>query len=304
MRQSASCNTNTLFTGLLGHPVENSLLPDAMNALYRLYGLNYVYESFDVRKNEFPSLLDELKAMGFCGFNVTAPGKAVAAYLCDKLNPTARIVNYADAVLIKDGMLTGYNTKGYAFRHAVEKTGTKIRNSRITIFGCGETALAICSKCALSGASAVFMIAEPSDPRITPAAKLSYKLAAKTNCRISIHDPADIASVEFDLSCSNIVVNASYKGRYPDHNESVIRDPYLLRSDHTVADIVYYPLNTKLLREASAFGCNIVTGIDILLYQAAASLKIFTGLRAREADLQSLLPSLYRRTLCIEESQV
>ncbi len=304
MTKSLQNNTTTVFTGLLGHPVENSLLPDAMNALYRLYGLNYVYESFDVRKNEFPSLLDELKLMGFCGFNVTSPGKAVTAYLCDKLNPTARAVNYADAVLIKDGTLTGYNTKGYAFKHAVEKAGVKLKDSCITIFGCGETALAICSKCALSGAAAVFMIADPSDPRITSVAKLSYKLAVKTNCRITIHDPADIACVEYDLSCSNIVVNASYKGRYPDHNESVVPDPYLLRPDHTVADIVYYPLNTKLLREASAFGCNVVTGMDILLYQAAASFKIFTGLKAREADLRSLLPSLYRRTLCIEGSQV
>ena len=293
----------TIYTGLLGYPVNHSLLPLIFNYLYKKYEIPYAYECFNVHKDEFPSVFDELRLLDFKGFQVTSPGKTAAAYLCDKLSGSAVLSNTVDTVVMKGRAMIGHNTRGHAFVTAVEKTGIKIKGSSITVFGCEEDAFSVITKAALKGAAAIYIGAPKEYDELTQLVHLLFALSKKTKCRFNVFNTNDINLTETALSNSTIMVNAASVGTYPDTDGCVISDPYLLRSNLTVADMVYYPRDTKLLQYASAFGCNIVEGVDILLYQAADAFKLFTGLKVPEEDLQSLYPALYQQTLYTAQLQ-
>jgi len=294
---------STIYTGLLGHPADDFLFPVVMNRLFGICGLRYAYECFDVDRDEFSSVLDEIKMFGFKGVNIAYPGKAAAAYLCDSLDRTSRLSNSVDTILIKNGKLNGYNTRSRAFLMAARRKGIHIRNSSLTVYGCGETALAIIAESALHGASSIYVGADPGEKKYRRLLRLRSELLVSTKCRINIFDPADINAVEFVLSSSQILVNASGSGMYPDLDGCIIKDPYLLTPKLTVADIVYYPRDTVLLRQAAGFGCNIIEGLDLLVSQAVSSFRIWTGLKVPEEVLPLLYQSLYQRSVYTEELQ-
>ena len=298
MKKSSS---RTIYAGLLGHPVSGSLFPTVMNRLFELCGLKYAYECFDVDRDEFTSVLDEIKLFGFKGVNIAYPGKNIAAYLCDSLDRSALLPNSVDTILMKDGRSVGFNTRGTAFLMSSGRINVKVRNSSITIFGCGQTALSVVSAAATHGASSIYVGADPSDSHYRQLLKVRSGLLRASKCRINVFDPADINAVEFVLSSSQILVNATACGMAPDVKSCILQDPYLLTPRMTVADIVYYPRDTVLLTQAARFGCSIIEGLDFLVNQAIASFRIWTGLKVPEEVLPSLYQSLYPQTVYTAE---
>jgi shikimate dehydrogenase len=132
-------------------------------------------------------------------------------------------------------------------------------------------------QCALDGAReiSIFNIKDSFFERTLATAEKIRKEVP--GCTVNVFDIADTEKMTEEISGSDIFVNATIVGMKPMDDQSVIKDPKAFRPDLVVADVVYNPVETKLLRDAKAAGCKCVGGKGMLLWQGVAAFKLFTG---------------------------
>ena len=268
---------HTGLTALLGSPVAHSISPLMHNEAFRILGLDYVYLCFDVNEDTLPAAVEGLKTCGIRGFNLTMPNKNKIVELLDELSPEAQLIGAVNTVLNDNGKLTGYNTDGYGFMQSVRDAGHDITGKAVTVMGVGGASMAICAQSALDGASAVQIFARRTSRYWDRTQKFAENLSAKTGCQVSLHDNADHTALKNAIDRSYLLINATSVGMVPDINDSIIKDTGLFRPGLVVADVVYEPQETRLLREAKAAGCQTFNGMYMLLHQGAKAFKIWTG---------------------------
>lgn len=247
------------------------------NEAFRILGLDYVYLCFDVNEDTLPAAVEGLKTCGIRGFNLTMPNKNKIVELLDELSPEAQLIGAVNTVLNDNGKLTGYNTDGYGFMQSVRDAGHDITGKAVTVMGVGGASMAICAQSALDGASAVQIFARRTSRYWDRTQKFAENLSAKTGCQVSLHDNDDHTALKNAIDRSYLLINATSVGMVPDINDSIIKDTGLFRPGLVVADIVYEPQETRLLREAKAAGCQTFNGMYMLLHQGAKAFKIWTG---------------------------
>ena len=261
---------------LLGSPVEHSISPAMHNEAFELLGLDYAYLAFDVDVDAMPQTVEGLRNMNVLGFNVTMPGKNIMCELCDELSPAARIGGAVNTVFNDNGTLTGYTTDGIGFMEACKDADFEIIGKKMTLLGAGGAASAILIQAALDGVSqiSVFSIHDMFRSRIE---KIAAILNLETNCKISLYDFEDPEVLRREVQDSVILVNGTSVGMAPNTDACIIKDTSILHKDLMVFDVIYSPEETKLLKLAREAGCRTANGLYMLLYQGAASFKIWTG---------------------------
>lgn len=268
---------HTGLTALLGSPVAHSISPLMHNESFRLLGLDYVYLCFDVNEDTFLLLLEGLKTCGIRGFNLTMPNKNKIVELLDELSPEAQLIGAVNTVLNDNGKLIGFNTDGYGFMQSVRDAGHDVKGKAVTVMGVGGASMAICAQSALDGASAVRIFARRSSRYWNRTQKFVENLHARTGCEVCLYDNDDTKALKEAIDSSYLLINATSVGMVPDIDDSIIKDPSLFRPGLVVADVVYEPQETRLLREAKAAGCQTFNGMYMLLHQGAKAFKIWTG---------------------------
>ena len=238
---------HTGLTALLGSPVAHSISPLMHNESFRLLGLDYVYLCFDVNEETLPAAVAGLKTCGIRGFNLTMPNKNKIVELLDELSPEAQLIGAVNTVLNDNGKLIGYNTDGYGFMQSVRDAGHDITGKNITVMGVGGASMAICAQSALDGAASVHIFARRTSRYWNRTQKFAENLSAKTGCKVCLFD------------------------------NTIIKDTSLFHPELVVADVVYEPQETRLLREAKAAGCQTFNGMYMLLHQGAKAFQIWTG---------------------------
>jgi shikimate dehydrogenase len=271
---------------LIGTPIGHSGSPAMYNYSFQKLGIDSAYVAFDISIEKVKDTIAAFRTLNIKGANVTMPCKNEVAKYMDELSPAARLIGAVNTIVNDGGKLTGNITDGVGFVRNLKEHGVDIKNKKITILGAGGAATAIQVQCALDGAKEINTFNIKDD---------FYKKAEKTienvrkevsECVLNLYDLEDVKKLNEKIADSDILVNATHVGMHPNENESPIKDISVFRRDLVVADVVYNPRKTKLLEEAEAAGCKIVTGIGMLLWQGVEAFRLYTGLEmpAKEVD--------------------
>lgn len=270
---------------LIGSPVGHSGSPDMYNFSFRHHDLDYAYLAFDIKEDEVPAALDAMRLFHMRGCNVTMPCKNKAAQCVDELSPAARIVGAVNTIVNENGRLIGHITDGTGFVRNLKEHGVDIKGKKMVVLGAGGAATAIQVQCALDGAASI-SIFNPDDPFLDRARSTAEKLKAEVpDCTVNVYCLEDQERLRAEIDSADILVNGTLAGMKP-HDDVSLVDPSMFHEGLVVADVVYNPIETKLLREAKEAGCITVGGKGMLLWQGAAAYKLYTGLEMPTAEYQ------------------
>lgn len=261
---------------LLGSPVAHSVSPEMHNEACDRLGLDYSYLAFDVPEEKMPQAVEGLRTMGARGWNITMPGKNIMCKLADKLSPASEISGACNTIVNDDGVLTAYTTDGVGFVSAVAEYGIDIKGKKMVLLGAGGAATAILVQSALDGAEQIDLF-NIRDSFFERAEEIAAQLNERTQCKVYIHDFSDPEVLRGAIADSSILVNGTSVGMAPKTDATMIEDTTMFHKDLFVFDVIYNPQETRLLREAKAAGCRTGNGMYMLLYQGAASFKLWTG---------------------------
>lgn len=262
---------------LIGSPVGHSGSPAMYNYSFERLGLDYAYVAFDVKEDQVKEALDAMKLFQMRGMNVTMPCKNEAAKYMDELSPAARIIGAVNTIVNEDGKLVGHITDGEGFVNNLKDHGIDIQGKKITVAGGGGAATAIQVQCALDGAHEI-TIFNIKDKFFERTLETAEKIRAEVpGIVVNVYDIADVEKMTEEIQSSDIFANATIVGMKPMEKESVVKDVSAFRPGLVVADAVYNPEETRLLREAKEAGCTCINGKGMLLWQGVSAFKLFTG---------------------------
>lgn len=268
---------HTRLLALIGSPVGHSGSPQMYNYSFERLGIDYAYVAFDIKINQVKDAIAAMRTFQMRGCNVTMPCKTEVVKYMDELSPAARIIGAVNTIVNDDGRLTGYITDGEGFVNNLKDQGISVSGKKITIAGGGGAATAIQVQCALDGAReiSIFNIRDEFFARtLETAEKIKREVPG---CAVNVYDIADTAKMTEEIASSDIFANATIVGMKPMENESVVKDLSAFHPGLVVADAVYDPQETRLLREAKEAGCTCIGGKGMLLWQGVAAFKLYTG---------------------------
>lgn len=268
----------TKLLALIGSPVEHSGSPAMYNYSFQRLGLDYAYVAFDVKEKDVKQALDAMRLFHMRGMNVTMPDKVEAANQVDELSKAAQIIGAVNTIVNEDGKLVGHITDGEGFVNNLRDHGISVEGKKITVAGGGGAATAIQVQCALDGAREI-TIFNKQDAFFERTLETANKIKkAVPDCKVAVYNIEDIEKMTEEIKHSDIFVNATIVGMKPLDQESVVKDLSAFHKDLVVADAVYNPEETKLLRDAKEAGCVCVGGKGMLLWQGVAAFKLFTAM--------------------------
>jgi shikimate dehydrogenase len=262
--------------GLIGAGIQLSRSPALHEREADEQGLRYVYKLIDLDQlgigvEALPELLTAAKRMGFAGLNITYPCKQAIIPLLDGLSKDARALNAVNTVVIGDGRLTGHNTDWSGFAEGFRRGLPDARLDRVVQLGAGGAGAAV-AHAALTLGTKQLMIFDIDPGRSADLAKnLGPRAAA----------PGDLAAA---MAGADGMIHCTPTGmaKLP----GMPLDGKLLQPRHWVAEIVYFPMETELLRVARAKGCRTVDGGGMAVFQAVGAFRLFTGI---EPDAERMM---------------
>lgn len=261
-------NNETKLIGLIGHPVAHSKSPQMHNTMFDNLDLNYKYFAFDVQQNQLEQAIEGVKALNISGLNVTIPHKVNVMTYLDEISDEARAIGAVNTIVNLDGKLIGYNTDGQGYvRSLIEETGINIEGKKIIILGAGGAARAI------SYTLSKQLIAELiiANRNLEKAKQLQHILEQNVSTNVISYDEIKSYIEEVD-----IVVNTTSIGMHPRIDQSPINKERI-NSNHLISDIIYNPLETKLIKDAIQQGAQVHTGLGMFIYQAVIAFEKWTG---------------------------
>jgi shikimate dehydrogenase len=278
-------NSRTQLCGLLGNPVEHSLSPAIHNAAFQKLGLNFVYLAF--RVEHIGEAIRGIRALGNTrGFSVTIPHKVSVLPYLDDVEGTARDIGSVNTIVIENGKLTGYNTDASGAVQALTDAGVALRGQRVVMLGTGGAARAIGFALGRdAGIASLTLLGIDEQERRA----LARDLRSKTPIEVQEHAITD-ESLKREIKNSQVLLHCTPIGMQPRVHESCV--PAALLEPHlAVMDIVYNPIETRLLRDAKAAGCRTIRGLAMFLNQAVKQFELWTGQPAPADVMQSVLES-------------
>ena len=262
----------TKVCGLIGNPVEHSLSPCFQNAAFQHLGLDYVYVVFTVKKEHLHSAVQGMRSFGIRGLNVTMPHKIDVIKYLDELDKTAESIGSVNTILNKNGRLIGYTTDGMGALKALKYHGTDPSGKKIVVLGAGGASRSVSFALAKEARELVVL-----NRTLKRAENLVNNLSCMSeNAAETRAGKLDDENVKKELEDADILVNATPVGMRPNTDVTPV-NPRLLHPSLTVFDLVYNPLETRLLSEAKKKGAKTVNGLTMLVFQGAISFEIWTG---------------------------
>ena len=279
---------HTELIGLMAYPIRHSSSPAMHNEAFAYLGLDYAYLAFEVDNSTLEDAVKGLRALKMVGSNVSMPNKTVVGQYLDKLSPAAELCGAVNTIVNEDGVLTGHITDGIGFMQALKDNDIDVIGKKMTIAGAGGAATAIQVQCALDGAREI-TIFNKNDAFFERTLQTAEKIKkAVPDCIVNVYDIDDTAKMTEEIQSSDIFANATIVGMKPLDDQSVVKDLSAFRPGLVVADAVYNPEETKLLREAKEAGCTCVGGKGMLLWQGVAAFKLYTGQDMPVDDVKKL----------------
>lgn len=266
-------NTQTKLVGLLGYPLSQSLSTAMHNAAFSKCNLNKIYIPIEVVPENLETVVKGISKMNFEGFNITKPYKIDIIKYIDEIDDYAKYIGAVNTVTIKEGKLKGYNTDGTGFLRSFEENIGSIKDKTVFILGSGGAARAISMSLALNQVKKIYICNRTYNKAVILSNDIN-----RTNI-ISVAVPMEENKIKKALSDSDVLINSTSIGMYPNVEESPI-DKNLISKNLIVCDAVYNPRKTKLLKDAEEIGCKILTGMYMFIYQGAEAFELWTNEKA------------------------
>lgn len=260
----ATTNETKLF-GILGTPIKHTLSPAMHSYMAEKYHVDMAYIAFDVSGENLKKAIDGVKAIGAKGFNITAPHKIAIMDCIDVINSEATYMGSVNTVVNKDGIWHGYNTDGDGYCHSLTLEGFEISDKKVLVMGAGGAARSVCYKLAENGAESI-TVATGSDEKKRVIGDMLEK-----NTKALFCDSFDRTKL-YDL-----IINTTPAGMHPLENENPCRFMDCINKNTVCSDLIYNPIKTVFLKEASARGAKIHNGLGMLICQGILAFELFTG---------------------------
>ena len=265
--------------GLIGWPVAHSLSPAMHNAAFKSLDLAWRYGLLPGPPGELDATLADLRVGEYAGANVTVPHKsAVMAYL-DGIDDAARSIGAVNTVAVCGEELLGYNTDAPGLVGALGDAGLDLSGCHALVLGAGGAARAVVYALARSGCAVT--IYNRTETRAASLADHMQKLGLLGHVGWV---PGEKALRVLDLTRFALLVNATSLGMWPQVDESPWPEGMPIPPHWAVFDLVYNPLQTRLLREARQAGARTIDGLGMLVRQGVLAFELWTG-RTPPADL-------------------
>lgn len=270
-----------LLLGLIGSGIDQSLTPALQEEEARAQGLRLHYQLIDLDRSasgaaQLPALIDAARTMGFAGLNITYPCKQAVIPSLDDLSDEASAMGAVNTVVFKQGQAIGHNTDGSGWAWGFTRALPQADLSRVVLLGSGGAGSAIAHAVLRLGAGRLMLV----DTDAARAEGLADCLNARYGTgRVSAG--SDAAAV---LPGATGLIHATPNGmaKLP----GLPLDAVLLRPDLWVAEIVYFPIETALLKAARAIGCPVSDGGGMAVGQAVGAFELFTGLTPDAARMR------------------
>jgi shikimate dehydrogenase len=263
----------TRIYGVIGDPIDHTLSPVMHNAAFEALKLDCAFLAFKVKPPEVGNAINGMRAFNIQGLNVTMPHKEAVIKHLDEIDSTARLLNAVNTIQNKNGKLLGFNTDGEGALKALRANQVDPKNKKVLLLGAGGAARAIAYSLSQEVGELVILNRTPK-----PVEELTSFLKQASNKKITggVLSPEIL---ENNLADANVLINATSIGMKPNTDQSPIKAKWL-RRDLAVMDIVYNPVETKLLKNAKTAKSTVISGVEMLIYQGAASFEIWTSCKA------------------------
>ena len=274
MNHDRSITPATRICAVIGNPVAHSLSPALHNAAFRELGLDFIYVAF--RVEDVKNALTGMRALeNFRGMSVTIPHKIEAMKYIDEIAEADRSIGSINTIISDSGRLRGLGTDGPGALKALVDAGVDIDGRNLLMLGSGGAARAIAFTLALKTGLGKLTILDINENMLDG---LASDLRAGTPAAI---DSAvlDERSLARGMEQADIIINCTPIGMHPKENVSLV-PVGLFRPGQVVFDVVYTPLETKLLADARSSGLQTVSGVEMFINQAVLQFREFTGVEA------------------------
>ena len=262
--------------GLLGHPLGHSMSPYIHSELFKLNGIDGVYNLYDISPDELYAKKEVLFDLN--GFNVTIPYKKEIIKYIDCLDDTAS--RYNSANVVKTGKKkVGYNTDVIGFLKSIQNMGANL-DGKVLMLGGGGVARMMGAETVLAGGDLTVAVRNPDSDKTKNLVDMLKNIDG--NAKVQAVDIKNISG-KFDL-----LLNATSVGMHPDVNQSPVQEEVVSNCKY-LFDAIYNPKDTLLAQYAYKNNVTCVTGMEMLVRQAAAAQTIWLDVGFEEKDIKQLI---------------
>ena len=275
--------------GVMGDPIAHSMSPDIHNDAFGTEKIEAVYHHFHVTPENLEDAVRGLKAIGASGFNVTVPHKTAIMPFLDEIDELAEAIGAVNTVVNKNGRFIGYNTDGRGFfKSLCDELSGDLTAKKTLVVGAGGAARAIYFTLVKEGVKHV----DIANRTVERARELI------SDCPYDKESNAlSIAKAEESLSQYDLIIQTTSIGMSPKVDQTPLKLDGL-KPDAFVSDIIYNPLQTKILREAKGKGAKTQNGLGMFVNQAAIAFEIWTGAMPDTARMTDIVLSKLGGNTC------
>lgn len=287
MKSITDIGPHTQLCAVIGNPVEHSLSPAIHNRAFQELGLNFVYLAF--RVEDTAAVAAGMRALeNFRGLSVTIPHKVSIIEHLDEIAEVDQQIGSVNTVVNDNGRLIGSGSDGPGARMALLDSGVELAGQRVMMLGSGGAARAIAFDLAHHAAPSSLVILGVIEDELNDLVK---DLKEKTGIPV-IGEMLDDKTLPPRVAEAQVIVHATPIGMHPNPDASLVPKE-LMHDGLAIMDVVYNPLQTKLLRDAESRGLKTVSGADMFVNQALFQFEIWTGKKApREVMYDVVIASL------------
>ena len=261
--------------GLLGRRLGHSLSPQIHELIFKYTGLRGEYKLYPMEPEAVKAFIKSLKAHGFDGLNVTIPYKNTVMPYLTSISKEAQKIGSVNTILPKEDALEGYNTDYFGVQKMLGAAGIDPKGQSVMVLG--------------SGGSAKTVVALLKDSECA-----DILLVSRDSARAAAKFP-DIKTAQYDeLNAGHgydILINTTPVGMYPDTNACPLADD-IIRGFSAVADLIYNPSQTVLLKKAESFGARTVNGLYMLVSQAVAAQEIWNSIKIEDGVIDMIFEDI------------
>ncbi|NOR05006.1 MAG: shikimate dehydrogenase [Deltaproteobacteria bacterium] len=269
-----SISPSTQICAVIGNPIAHSLSPAIHNAAFAELDLDFVYVA--CRVEDVKSALAGMRALNnFRGMSVTIPHKIEIMKYVDEIAEADRSIGSINTVINEQGKLVGLGTDGPGALKAIVDAEVEIDGKNILMFGSGGAARAISFTLALNAKLGELSILDVSENMLQ---QLTADLRAGTDAIIKSELLTE-SSLAGAMKNADVIIHCTPVGMHPNEDASLIPAEFF-EPEQVIFDIVYTPLETKLLTEAKSHGLKVISGVDMFINQAVLQFERFTGVNA------------------------
>jgi len=282
---SQELNFKQELTAAFGQPISENPTQAMVEAAYRHHNLEWRYLTIEVAPEGLSDAVAGARAMGFAGFNCTIPHKVTVIDHLDGLGESASLMGAVNCVVRRGDKLIGENTDGKGFVESLKEL-TDPAGKNVVMFGAGGAARAIGVEVALAGATKITVV----NRSVERGEELTDLLNEKV--------PAEAEFIAWDSTYSipegtDVVINATSIGLFPDVDARLDFDVETLTSDMVVADVIPNPPQTNLVKDARAKGCKVIDGLGMLVNQGVIGIRYWTGVDPDPKVMRAALEAIF-----------